>query len=529
MRVLVVGGGSAGWITAAYLDAVLNGVGTPKSVLVGLIESEKIGRIGVGEATIPTIKRTLQRIQIPERAFMEAADATFKQAIRFKDWLRPGHDYYHPFDRLTATQFDRHGLRWLMSDRSLPYADTVTPQPGLCEAGLAPKRADQPDYQGAIAYAYHMDAERFAVTLRDLALSRGVHHVVDDVVEVEQQDSGDIAAVKTAGGKRIEADLFVDCTGFARVLIGKTLGAAFESYAPWLLCDSAIAMQVPYDKKPQPNVRPYTSATALSAGWVWDIGLSGRRGTGYVYSSAYLSPDEAEAELRAFEGPHCADVPARRLRFESGRIETPWVRNCVAIGLSAGFLEPLESTGLYFVEEGVDYLTELFPRFGSMETLRPLYNQRMRERYEESVDFINLHYILSERRDTPFWREATADHRVSPRLKALLDRWEEKPPSQLDFLDQRQLFSHINFEYILYGMEWAPKALAGRPPGEVAKTRKSPLIAEIDKEVRQGLKPHTQTVLALRAGAVEAGAPAPSRKRSKRAPDALQTAASGRR
>ena len=504
MRVLVVGGGSAGWITAAYLDAVLNGVGTPKSVLVGLIESEKIGRIGVGEATIPTIKRTLERIQIPERAFMEAADATFKQAIRFDNWLHEGHHYYHPFDRLTATRFDRHGLRWLASDRSVPYAETVTPQIKLCEEGLAPKRPDDRDYQGNIAYAYHMDAEKFAETLRDLAVARGVHHMIDDVSEVEQTESGDIAAVKTESGKRIEADLFIDCTGFARVLIGKTLGVPFESYKDWLLCDGAVAMRVPYDKKPQKNVRPYTTATALSSGWVWDIGLSDRRGTGYVFASDFLTDEEAEAELRAHEGPHCDDLPARVLKFNSGRTETPWVGNCVAIGLSAGFLEPLESTGLYFVEEGVDYLTELFPRFGAMDQLRDLYNQRMRERYEESVDFINMHYVLSQRRDTPFWREATAAHRVTPRLQALFERWEQKPPSQLDFLDQRQLFSHINFEFILYGMEWRPKALEGA--AEAAKTQVSPLIGEIEKEVRKGLKRHTETFSAMRAAAAKQAA-----------------------
>lgn len=503
MRVLVVGGGSAGWITAAYLDAVLNGVGTRKSVLVGLIESEKIGRIGVGEATIPTIKRTLERIQIPESVFMDAADATFKQAIRFDNWLHAdGHSYYHPFDRLTATRFDHHGFRWLASDRSIPYAETVTPQVKLCEEGLAPKRPGDQDYAGNIAYAYHMDAEKFAEALRDLAVARGVHHVIDDVQEVEQAENGDIAAVKTEGGKRIEADLFVDCTGFARVLIGKTLGAEFESYKDWLLCDGAVAMRVPYDKKPQENVRPYTTATALSSGWVWDIGLSDRRGTGYVFSSDFLSDDEAEAELRAHEGPHCADLPARVLKFNSGRIKTPWVGNCVAIGLAAGFLEPLESTGLYFVEEGVDYLTELFPRFGRMDQLRDLYNRRMRERYEESVDFINMHYVLSKRRDTPFWREATAGHRVTPGLKALFERWEQKPPSQLDFLDQRQLFSHINFEFILYGMEWRPKALEADAAPQ--KTVVSPLIGEVEREVRKGLKPHSETFTTIRAGAKQA-------------------------
>ncbi len=489
MRILIVGGGSAGWITAAYLDRSLNGRGK-KEVLVGLIESSRIGRIGVGEATIPTMKRTLANIGIPERDFIKAADATFKQAIRFDNWVRPGHKYYHPFDRLTASRFDRHGLRYLGSDRSVPFADMVTPQTGMCEDGLAPKRLVDEDYEGNMPYAYHMDAEKFADYLRDLSISRGVKHIVDDVVDVEQAENGDVRAVKTATGTRIEADLFIDCSGFARVLIGKTLKVPYQEFGDWLLCDSACAMQVPYDVYRRENIRSYTTATALTSGWTWDIGLRNRRGTGYVFSSEFISDEDAEKELRAHEGPHCKDLNARILKFKTGRVEQAWKNNVVAIGLAAGFLEPLESTGLFFVEEGVDYLCELFPRLGSMEHNRAIYNEKMRSRYVESLDFINLHYVLSQRDDTPFWREAR--ERITPSLKAMLERWNEKPPSRLDLSDQQQLFSHINYEFILYGMEWAPDAVAKPLPG--SQPPNGDLIHQIGVAARKGLMAHEKLV-----------------------------------
>lgn len=494
MRILVVGGGSAGWITAVYLDRYLNGTG-PKEALIGVVESSRIGRIGVGEATIPTMKRTLSNMGIPEKEFLKHADATFKQAIRFDDWLRPGHRYYHPFDRLTALKYDRVGLRYLASDRSVSFADSVTPQTGMCEDMLSPKRLDDGDYEGQMPYAYHMDAEKFAVYLGELGRSRGIHHLVDDVTDVETKENGDVAAVKTAGGKRLEADLFIDCSGFARLLIGKTLGVPYQEFGQYLLCDRAVAMQVPYDiKKPEPTVRPFTTARALTSGWVWDIGLQNRRGTGYVYSSQFISDDDAESELRAQEGPHSDQISARRLKFTTGRVEQAWKNNVVAIGLSAGFLEPLESTGLFFVEEGVDYLCELFPRLGSMEHSRAIYNERMRDRYTECLDFINLHYILNQRDDTPFWQEVRKREHTTDSLAALLERWAEKPPSRLDFTDQQQLFSHINFEFILYGMEWAPPGLRTPPPS--ARPCDTQLMDRIDRSARNGLKKHTDFITA---------------------------------
>lgn len=495
-RVLIVGGGSAGWITAAYMDAVLNGPRS-KSVDITLIESPDVGRIGVGEATVPSLRDTMRTIGIDEKTFMSAADGSFKQAIKFVNWLHnDGHAYYHPFDRRPAGRVDRAGLSWLTSDRSSPFASTVSVQPGLCDAGLAPKMLEHPDYEGPLSYAYHVDAEKLADTLCEVAVSRGVTHLKGFVTEVQRQETGDIAAVLTREGQRIEADLFVDCTGFASLLIEKTLGVEFEDYSQWLLCDRAVAMRVPYDVYYPGQRRPYTVSTALSNGWVWDVALAGRRGTGYVYSSRYLDDAAAEAELRRHEGKHCVDLPARQLKFRVGRRAQAWSRNCVAIGLSSGFIEPLESTGLFLVELSVATLCEYFPFTRDTDALAASYNRILQDRYEEILDFIVLHYCLSRRTDTQFWREVQKPERIPERLRDRLDMWRYKSPSFSDFHDSIQLFSHHTYEYVMYGMDFMRERLdqaAGGAPAtrvpeqinERLKLASSKLLAHDDYLLRR--------------------------------------------
>ncbi|MCG8441635.1 MAG: tryptophan 7-halogenase [Caulobacterales bacterium] len=485
-RLLVVGGGSAGWIAASYINAALNAEGE-HLVDVTLVESATVGRIGVGEATVPTIRHILQTVGLDEHAFMTACDATFKQAIKFVDWLRAdGHAYYHPFERRPTGRVDRAGARWLASDRSIPFAETVSTQPHFCEAGLSPRMANSRPYSSPMPYAYHMDAEAFADRLRDHAVARGVRHVIDDVVDVAMHEDGRIAAVATEGGLRLEADLFIDCTGFASVLIGKALGASFDDFSPWLSCDRAVAMRVPHDRWYRGHVRPYTTATALSSGWAWDIGLSNRRGVGYVYSSGFLDDDAAEAELRAFEGAHCADLPARRLRFRVGRRPQPWTANCVAIGLSAGFIEPLESTGLYLSEFAAVTLCEHFPQRGEMAPLAQRFNAIMSSRYDEILDFVNMHYCLTRRDDTPFWREVARPERVHDRLKAKFEFWRHKPPSHADFEDQMRLFSHQSYEYILYGMDFQRDLFGAEGPAPVI----APSVARVVEAGRARLPRH---------------------------------------
>ena len=464
-RVLVVGGGSAGWIAAAYLNAALNRE-RPR-VAIALVESDRIGRIGVGEATVPTIRHVIQTIGMAEADFMRACDATFKMAIRFDGWLTGAADdrYYHPFDRRGGGPVDSIGRDWLESDRSVPFARLVSAQPDLCDMGLSPRMPGSRDYASPMPYAYHMDAEKFADALRDWACARGVVHHIGTVADVVVDAGGLIEAVALDDGKRLDADLFIDCTGFAARLIGQALGTDYEDYAPWLLCDRAIAMRVPYDvHKPADAIRPYTTATALSSGWMWDIGLRDRQGRGYVYSSAFLTDDAAEDELRRIEGPHADGLEARRLAFRVGQRRAHWAGNCLAVGLSGGFIEPLESTGLYLVEYACVCLAEHFPwDVRAMPVLRDRVNVIMRQRYEEILDFVALHYCLTRRTDTAFWREVQQPARIPDRLKAKLDFWRVKPPSASDFDDHLRLFSYQSYEHILYGMDFdAHRAGSGR-------------------------------------------------------------------
>ena len=435
-RVLIVGGGSSGWTAAAYLNAALN-INGPKVAEISLVESPDVPRIGVGEATIPNINQDLAVIGIDELDFMKAVDGTFKQSIRYVNWLENnGKFYHHPFSRFGQRIVDDSGRRWLMSDRSVPYMNTISAQPILCEMGLAPKMFKKVNFGIPLGYAFHMNALKFADYLRDFSTARGVTDYLDHVVGVDMHDNGNIAAVRTASGKRLEADLFIDCTGFAAELIEKKLGVGFTDCSKWLLCDRAVTMNVPHDHHYPGYVRPYTTATALSAGWVWEIPLQTRRSLGYVHSSAHLSDDDAEKELRAFEGDHAEALPTRIVDFMVGRREQPWTANCVAIGLSGGFIEPLESTGLYLAQVASALLAEHFPYTDDMESLAYRFKRITEDRFYEILDFINMHYCLTNRTDTEFWREVRRPERINDRWRAKLDYWRIKPPSVSDFTDQ---------------------------------------------------------------------------------------------
>ncbi len=366
-----------------------------------------------------------------------------------------------------------------MSDRSVPYMNTISAQPILCEMGLAPQMFERVNFGIPLGYAFHMNALKFADYLRDFSTARGVTHYLDHVIDVDMHESGTIAAVQTKSGKRLEADLFIDCTGFAAHLIEKTLGVGWVDCSQWLICDRAVTMHVPYEHYYPGYVHPYTTATALSAGWVWDIPLQTTRSLGYVHSSAHISDDDAEKELRAFEGDHSESLPSRIVKFKVGRREQPWAANCIAIGLSGGFIEPLESTGLYLSQLASELLAEHFPSTDDMAPLAFRFNRIMANRFYEILDFINMHYCLTRRTDTEFWREIRRPERINDRLRAKLDFWRIKPPSVSDFIDQffpgqpdsqlasggafgdnrypidtGRLWNHHSYEAILYGMDF---------------------------------------------------------------------------
>jgi tryptophan halogenase len=475
-RVLIVGGGSAGWMAAAYLDAVLN-TADERRADIALIESPDVPRIGVGEATIPSINHILAAIGIDEKEFLRRTHGSFKQAIRFDNWLdNRGENYYHAFGRYTQRPIDDSGLQWLMSDRSIPFMATVSAQPQICEWNLAPQMLGDWDFGPKLTYAFHMNALLFADYLREIATSRGVRHTLDHLTSVELHDNGDIAAIKTRGNLRLEADLFIDCTGFAALLIEKQLQVPWVDFSKWLLCDRALVMLVDYETHYPGFVRPYTLSTALSAGWVWDIPLQNRRAIGYVHSGAFLGEDAAEREIRAYEGAHAAKLDSRIVRFKVGMREKAWHRNCVAIGLAGGFIEPLESTGLYLSDLGSVLLSEYFPDQADRDTLAFRYNRIMANRFFEVLDFVNMHYCLTRRTDTEFWREVQKPDRINDRLAAKLHFWRQKPVAHVDFEDQYfpgqpirpapgngdtrppvdtgKLFTRSSYEAVMYGMDF---------------------------------------------------------------------------
>lgn len=516
-RVLIVGGGSSGWMAAAYLNAALNR-GGQKIADIALIESPDVPRVGVGEATIPNINHLLAVVGIDEREFMIAVDGTFKQSIRYVNWLRNENDYYHhPFSRYDFFPIDHSGNEWLKSDRSIPFMETVSAQPLICELGLSPKTFSNQTIGTPLTYAFHMNALKFADYLTQHSIARGVTHYRDHVSDVEIQENGYITAVNTRDGQRIEADLFIDCTGFSAVLIEQKLGVGFVDCSQWLMCDTATTMHVDYDHYFPGFVKPYTTATALSSGWVWEIPLQSSRSIGYVHSSEFISEEDAEREMRAFEGPHTESLASRTVHFKVGRREKAWVGNCVAIGLAGGFIEPLESTGLYLSDLACVMLAEHFPYQGNYEELAFRFNRILSNRFYEVLDFINMHYCLTQRTDTEFWREVQRSERISDRLKAKLEFWRMKPPSPADFQDQffpgqpsapmaagglpgdqrapidsAGLWGHTSYEAILYGMDFLRGECDQWYGVDRPKTRLFQRILTAVQSAKEQLPPHDQ-------------------------------------
>jgi tryptophan halogenase len=514
--VLIVGGGSSGWMAAAYLEASLRNDPRGK-VEITLVESPDIPRIGVGEATIPSITHVLGVIGVNLAEFMRAVDGTFKQSIKHVNWLySDNHSYHHPFSREVQPSVDRTGIEWLMSDRSIPYMESVSSQPKLCHLGKAPVMLGPWDFGPPLAYAFHLNAQKFADFLRDVATERGVTHVLDNVTDIERKGDGGIAAVKTKEGKRLEADLFIDCTGFASLLIEKALSVKWMDFSQWLLCDRALVMRVPHELYYPGQVRPYTTATALSSGWAWETVLTTGRAIGYVHSSGHISLDDAEEELRRYEGAHTKDLDTRAVHFKVGMREQAWVKNCIAIGLSGGFIEPLESTGLYLSYLAAIVLQAQFPyRDEDMEAMAFRVNRIMATRYHEILDFINLHYCLTKRTDSDFWRDVQRPERVVPRLQAKLDYWKLRPPSGVDFIDQflpgmsndgmdpgdsagdhrplvdtGGLWNHQSYECILYGMDFMADEYRERYGSDRPKSRIAQAVMDRLRAAPSKLPPH---------------------------------------
>ena len=398
-KLVIVGGGTAGWITAAAFSRLLG-----PAIEIELVESEAIGIVGVGEATIPQIIRLNTILGFDENDFVKNTFGTFKLGIEFVDWGKLGDRYLHTFGdagvNLGSVHFHHYWRRYAMSggDNSLWHyslhelAAQQTKFAHLNKVGNT--------QMTGLAYAYHFDASLYARYLRKYSEERGVVRTEGIVKSVARHaQSGDIESITLDSGQTISGDFFVDCTGFRALLLGQTLGVDYLDWSRWLPCDRALA--VPSEKlSPLP---PYTRATARTAGWQWRIPLQHRTGNGHVYSSNFSSDEEAAGLLlQNLEGKALGDP--RPLRFTTGRREKFWSHNCVAIGLSSGFLEPLESTSIHLIQSNVSRLIELFPRDGVHEPDRDEYNRRTAIEFEQVRDFLILHYHQTQRDDTEFWR-----------------------------------------------------------------------------------------------------------------------------
>ena len=452
-HVVVVGGGSAGWLTAAVLAA------EHPRLSVTLVESPGVPPIGVGEGTWPSMRETLQRIGVSEAAFFRECDAAFKQGSRFDRWVDGGDAdiYFHPFSLPQGYGEANLAAAWQRGHRDVPFADLVSYQPHLCREGRAPKQPQTPEYAGVANYGYHLDAGKFGAFLQKHCVDHlRVRHVLAHVVDIMSSEAGDIAALRTREAGVVEGDLFVDCTGMASLLLGRHYGVPFVSRRDVLFNDRALAVQVPYPAADTP-IASQTTSTAQSCGWIWDIGLPARRGVGLVYSSAHCSDDEAERTLRAYLGD--AEIPTpRRIAFDPGYRARFWERNVVAIGLSAGFIEPLEASALALVELSAAWLADDLPATrAQMDTIAARFNDAFTYRWERIIDFLKLHYVLSKRTDSAYWLDHRAAHTQSPRLRELLALWRTRTPSRRDFPRIEEIFPSASWQYILYGMGFRPE------------------------------------------------------------------------
>ena len=464
-RIVIVGGGTAGWMAAAAMARLRQNQVTA----IILIESDEIGTIGVGEATIPPIRTFNDLLGIDEAEFLAATGGTFKYGIEFIDWSRIGARYMHPFGDFGA---DIEGISfhqlWLKHrSHAGAFADYNLSAVASGLGRFERRSADPRSILSTVDYAYHFDAALYAAYLRRYAEARGVERREGRVVNVGLRGpDGFIDAVTLAGGERIEGDLFIDCSGFRALLIGEALGSAYEDWSNWLPCDRAVAVP---SASAHEDPLPYTRATARSAGWQWRIPLQHRNGNGYVYSGRDLSDDEAAATVLANLDGEALDEP-RFLRFTAGRRSEVWKKNCVALGLASGFMEPLESTSIHLVQAGISKLFALFPDRGFDPVLAEEYNRLTAVQTEQIRDFLILHYIATERDDSPFWRRC----RERPLPEGLARKLALFRAQGRLFRYEDELFSRASWLAVLLGQGILPRSydpLADTlPDGEVRET-----------------------------------------------------------
>lgn len=494
LEIVIAGGGTAGWMAAATLARFL---GDCASII--LIESDQIGTVGVGEATIPQIHNLIIGLGLDQAELIRRTNATFKLGIEFNDWLGAGHSYIHSFGRTgRAVGLIPFRQLWLRA-RALGVADDFGDYAfNIAAAARRRMGLDSASSTPELSYAYHLDASLFARMLREYSTGRGVERIEGKIVAVERDpESGDIASLRLDGERRVDGTFFIDCTGFRSLLLGDALGVPYLDWSHWLPCDSALAVA----SEVSPDFRPLTHATARTSGWQWRIPLQHRTGNGHVYSSELMSDDEAAAILLAnLDGAPLGDP--RPIRFTSGRRETFWSHNCVALGLAAGFMEPLESTSIHLVQSAVARIFTLLGRdFTRTSAARDTFNRLSEAEWVRVRDFIVLHYAANGRAGERFW-DRCRDMKLPPTLAAKILLFKE---AGAVIREEDELFLDDSWGQVMIGQGimpdgWSP--LADNVPGDDI----GPFLASLAESYRlkaEALPTHREFVSGLIGAAME--------------------------
>lgn len=464
-EIVIVGGGTAGWITAGLLAAehnVDNGVlaHSPK-LNITLIESPDVATIGVGEGTWPSMRSTLSKIGIDENDFIRQCDASFKQGSRFINWCadpqsKVTDSYLHPFSLPHGHQELDLCQYWLPHAEQVSFAEAVCSQQVLTQLGLAPKSIATAQYHFQNNYGYHLNAAKFSQLLTEHCTQKlGVTHIRDHVSQIINNDHGDIDKLITKQHGEISGQLFIDCTGAKSLLLGEHLQVPFLCQKSVLFNDRALAIQVPYTDANSP-IASCTHSTAQSNGWIWDIGLPTRKGVGYVYSSSHTNDIDAQQTLFNYlgvDGAAADKLEPRQLTINPGYRAKCWQNNCIAIGMAAGFIEPLEASALALIEWTASTLAQqLPPNRMVMDTIATRVNERYQLHWQQIIDFLKLHYVISRREVDGYWRDHRESNSIPDSLQAMLELWRYQTPSQQDISYKEALFPAASFQYVLYGM-----------------------------------------------------------------------------
>nr|WP_159465531.1 tryptophan halogenase family protein [Scandinavium goeteborgense] len=468
--VLIVGGGTAGWMTAAYLSKAFG-----KSINITVIESGKIKKIGVGEATFSTVRHYFDYLGVEEREWLPFCAGSYKLGIRFQNWDGENNHFYHPFERWEVVKGFPLSEWWLKEHKNNEKFDFSTfYTPYLCEAKRSPRNLDGSLYSPEVSdvamgettlyeqseqfpYAYHFDADGVADFLKRYSIDRGVSHIIDEVTAVNKNENDFITNVETKLNGIIDAELFIDCTGFSSIILGTALNEPFCSFSDVLKNDSAVALRV---KRNNDEIEPYTTAMTMNAGWRWTIPLFERNGYGYVYSSEYITPEEAETELRNSIPYDNAECEANHIKMRIGRSNRSWVNNCVAIGLASAFVEPLESTGIFFIQHGIEQLVKFFPDRSFSPSLREEYNSRVNHVVDGVKEFLILHFFGAGRNDTAYWKD-WKKNKIPTFLKQRLDMVRHSLLDEETIYPYYHGFESYSWNTMIMGLGLGP--YAGRP------------------------------------------------------------------